>query len=179
HIIGVIHEKDFYELIYRNQTSLRKIVKPVVYTSPNTKISQLLKKLQTNKTHMAVVLDEFGGTDGIITVEDIIEELVGEIWDEHDIVEEFYTKINDTTYLIKGDAEVDDMFDRFDIEDDDEDEGYISVSGWVIYRLGHIPEVGESFDYKNLHVTVTEADQRTVLQVKVTIQETETDKEDE
>ena len=179
HIIGVIHEKDFYELIYRNQTSLRKIVKPVVYTSPNTKISQLLKKLQTNKTHMAVVLDEFGGTDGIITVEDIIEELVGEIWDEHDIVEEFYTKINDTTYLIKGDAEVDDMFDRFDIEDDDEDEGYISVSGWVIYRLGHIPEVGESFDYKNLHVTVTEADQRTVLQVKVRIQETETDKEDE
>ena len=81
--------------------------------------------------------------------------------------------------IIKGDAEVDDMFDRFDIEDDDEDEGYISISGWVIYRLGHIPEVGESFDYKNLHVTVTEADQRTVLQVKVTIQETETDKEDE
>ena len=171
-IVGVIHEKDFYDLMYHNKGPLRRIIKPVIYTSENTKISTVLKQLQGAKLHLAVVLDEYGGTEGIITLEDIIEELVGEIWDEHDTVKEYYTRVDENTWLVKADCEVDDLFDRFDVnwrEDDDDD--FITVSGWAINALEHIPRVGETFDYQNLHVTVTKADQRKVIEVKVEIRE--------
>jgi Hemolysins and related proteins containing CBS domains len=178
-IVGVIHEKDFYELMYHNKGPIRKIIKPVIYTSPNTRISTLLKQLQGAKLHLAVVLDEYGGTEGIITLEDIIEELVGEIWDEHDTVEEFYTKVNDTTWMVKGDAEIDDLIDRFDVDEEDEEFDFITVSGWAIHELGHIPHVGEEFDYKNLHVSIAKADQRKVLEVKVEIHAKKEEEEDE
>lgn len=179
-IVGVIHEKDFYELMYHNNKGpIRRIIKPVIYTSPNTQISTCMKQLQAAKLHMAVVLDEYGGTEGIITLEDIIEELVGEIWDEHDVVEDFYTKVDDYTWTVKGDAEIDDLIDRFGVEEEDEEFDFITVSGWAIAELHHIPKVNEEFDYKNLHVTITKADQRKVLEVKVEIQKEEEDKEND
>lgn len=178
-IVGVIHEKDFYELRYHDRGPVRKIIKQVIYTSPNTAISVVMKQLQTSKLHMAVVLDEYGGTEGIITLEDIIEELVGEIWDEHDIVEDFYQKLDDHTWLVKGDAEIDDLIERFDVEEEDEEFDFITVSGWAIHELSHIPHVNEQFDYKNLHVTVTKADQRKVLEVKVEIRDRKGDGEDD
>ena len=179
-IVGVIHEKDFYELMYHNNKDpIRRIIKPVIYTSPNTQISTCMKQLQAAKLHMAVVLDEYGGTEGIITLEDIIEELVGEIWDEHDVVEDFYTKVDDYTWMVKGDAEIDDLIDRFGVEEEDEEFDFITVSGWAIAELHHIPKVNEEFDYKNLHVTITKADQRKVLEVKVEIQKEEEDKEND
>ena len=179
-IVGVIHEKDFYELMYHNNKGpIRRIIKPVIYTSPNTQISTCMKQLQAAKLHMAVVLDEYGGTEGIITLEDIIEELVGEIWDEHDVVEDFYTKVDDYTWMVKGDAEIDDLIDRFGVEEEDEEFDFITVSGWAIAELHHIPKVNEEFDYKNLHVTFTKADQRKVLEVKVEIQKEEEDKEND
>lgn len=178
-IVGVIHEKDFYELRYHDRGPVRKIIKQVIYTSPNTAISVVMKQLQTSKLHMAVVLDEYGGTEGIITLEDIIEELVGEIWDEHDIVEDFYQKLDDHTWLVKGDAEIDDLIERFDVEEEDEEFDFITVSGWAIHELSHIPRINEQFDYKNLHVTITKADQRKVLEVRVEIRDKEGDEEDE
>ena len=178
-IVGVIHEKDFYELRYHQRGPIRKIIKQVIYTSPNTAISVVMKQLQASKLHMAVVLDEYGGTDGIITLEDIIEELVGEIWDEHDIVEDFYQKLDDHTWLVKGDAEIDDLIERFDVEEEDEEFAFITVSGWAIHELSHIPRVNEQFDYKNLHVTITKADQRKVVEVKVEIRDKQGDEEDE
>lgn len=179
-IVGVIHEKDFYELMYHNNKGpIRRIIKPVIYTSPNTQISTCMKQLQAAKLHMAVVLDEYGGTEGIITLEDIIEELVGEIWDEHDVVEDFYTKVDDYTWMVKGDAEIDDLIDRFGVEEEDEEFDFITVSGWAIAELHHIPKVNEEFDYKNLHVKITKADQRKVLEVKVEIQKEEEDKEND
>ena len=179
-IVGVIHEKDFYELMYHNNKGpIRRIIKPVIYTSPNTQISTCMKQLQAAKLHMAVVLDEYGGTEGIITLEDIIEELVGEIWDEHDVVEDFYTKVDDYTWMVKGDAEIDDLIDRFGVEEEDEEFDFITVSGWAIAELHHIPKVNEEFDYKNLHVTITKADQRKVLEVEVEIQKEEEDKEND
>lgn len=179
-IVGVIHEKDFYELMYHNNKGpIRRIIKPVIYTSPNTQISTCMKQLQAAKLHMAVVLDEYGGTEGIITLEDIIEELVGEIWDEHDVVEDFYTKVDDYIWMVKGDAEIDDLIDRFGVEEEDEEFDFITVSGWAIAELHHIPKVNEEFDYKNLHVTITKADQRKVLEVKVEIRKEEEDKEND
>ena len=172
-IVGVIHEKDFYSMLYsdKDRRYLRRIIKPVIYTSENVKISTLLKQLQKAKLHLAVVLDEYGGTAGIITMEDIIEELVGEIYDEHDTVKEYYEQVNDHTFLVKCTAEIDDMMERFDVEYDEDEYDFITVSGWVIHELDRIPQVGDTFDYKNLHVTVTRADQRRVHEIQVEIDE--------
>ena len=163
-IVGVIHEKDFYALYNSDnpKKSIKTILQSTIFTSPHTKISNLLKQLQSSKMHMAVVLDEFGGTSGIITMEDIIEELVGEIWDEHDVVKEYYQKIDDN-------CEVDDLFERLDIENDDEEHDYITVSGWVINEFEDFPKVNDSFDYQNLHVTVTKMLERKIEEVKVEI----------
>ncbi len=172
-IVGVIHEKDFYSMLYadKDRRYLRRIIKPVIYTSENVKISTLLKQLQKAKLHLAVVLDEYGGTAGIITMEDIIEELVGEIYDEHDTVKEYYEQVNDHTFLVKCTAEIDDMMERFDVEYDEDEYDFITVSGWVIHELDRIPQVGDTFEYKNLHVTVTRADQRRVHEIQVEIAE--------
>ena len=179
HIIGVIHEKDFYDLLYHKKDDLHSIITKVINTSPNTHIYELMQILQREKLHMAVVLDEWGGTDGLITLEDIVEELVGEIWDEHDVVEEFYTKISDNEYLVKGEAEVDDLFERFDIEvKKEEEDDYNSVSGWAIAQLGHIPEVGESFQFENLFVQITKADNRKVNEVRIRVEEKEQEEEE-
>lgn len=172
-IVGVVHEKDFYNLYYHEEakSNVRRIAKPVIYTSENVKISTLLKQLQKAKLHLAVVSDEYGGTAGIITMEDIIEELVGEIWDEHDTVKEYYEQIDENTYLVKCSAEIEDMLERFDVEPDEDDYDFITVSGWIINELGHIPAVGEELDYQNLHITITKADQKKVLEAKVEIRD--------
>lgn len=177
-IVGVIHEKDFYNFYHDEPGPIRRIIKPVIYTSPNVKISALLKQLQKAKLHLAVVLDEYGGTQGIITMEDIIEELVGEIWDEHDTVREYYTKINDSTYLVKCDADIDDMLERFNVKAEEEYD-FITVSGWVIHELEHIPQVNETFQFQNLKVTITKADQRKVLEIRVEILPKEENGEDD
>ena len=167
-IVGVIHEKDFYNLYYNHMGTFKSITQTLLYTSPHVKISSLLKQLQSSKTHMAVVLDEYGGTAGIITLEDILEELVGEIYDEHDQVKEYYKELDPNTYLIECDMDLDDMFEFFGLEDE-EDYAFITVSGWVIHELERIPKVGESFTYKNLVVTVTQTDARKVIEVKVSV----------
>ena len=177
-IVGVIHEKDFYNLYYNHMGTFKSITQMLLYTSPRVKISTLLKQLQSSKTHMAVVLDEYGGTAGIITLEDILEELVGEIYDEHDQVKEYYKELDPNTYLIECDMDLDDMFEFFGLEDE-EDYDFITVSGWVIHELERIPKVGESFTYKNLVVTVTQTDARKVIEVKVSVIQPDQEDEDD
>ncbi|MCH1941175.1 HlyC/CorC family transporter [Holdemania massiliensis] len=177
-IVGVIHEKDFYNLYYNHMGTFKSITQTLLYTSPHVKISTLLKQLQSSKTHMAVVLDEYGGTAGIITLEDILEELVGEIYDEHDQVKEYYKELDPNTYLIECDMDLDDMFEFFGLEDE-EDYDFITVSGWVIHELERIPKVGESFTYKNLVVTVTQTDARKVIEVKVSVIQPDQEDEDD
>ncbi|MBQ3295191.1 MAG: HlyC/CorC family transporter [Erysipelotrichaceae bacterium] len=176
-IIGVLIEKDFYyHLLYEKSTNIKEVLKPVIYTSPQVKISSLLKQFQTSKSHMAIVVDEYGGTQGIITMEDILEELVGEIYDEHDRVIEYYKKLDDNTYLVKADEDIDEMFDHFAIEND-EDYEFNTVSAWVIDILDKIPVKGDSFDFKNMHVEVTDADSKKVNEIKITFKKQEEEKD--
>jgi len=168
-VIGVLHEKDFYyHLFYEKSTNIKSILQNVIYTSPQVKISSLLKQFQKSKSHMAVVCDEYGGTEGIITMEDILEELVGEIYDEHDEVIEYYTKISEDKYLVKCDLDIEDFFEHFKIDEDLEFE-FNTTSAWVIDMFDKIPSVGDNFDYKNLTIKVTKADEKKVNEIEVTI----------
>ncbi len=146
-IVGIIHHRDFEDIRSRGLKSLRTIIKPVPTVSPDTKISKLLTVFQKNKTHLAVVIDEFGGTEGIVTLEDIIEELVGEIWDEHDEVEVDIEKIDDKTYIVDAMAGIDDVLKFFNITDNETEVS--TVNGWVMENTDKIPEVNDAFDYKS------------------------------
>ena len=165
-IIGVIHEKDFHAARYRGQTDVKAITGPMLYTTGNTKISELLRILQKNKAHMAVVVDEYGGTEGIATMEDIVEELVGEIWDEHDEVIEIFRKQPDGSYLIACSADLDDMYDLFQVKGTCD---AATVSGWVMEEVGKVPEVGDHFQSEGLDVTVTKVEHRRVLEIQVRV----------
>lgn len=175
-IVGIIHHRDFEEIRSRGLKSLRTIIKPVPTVSPDTKISKLLTIFQKNKTHLAVVIDEFGGTEGIVTLEDIIEELVGEIWDEHDEVEVDIEKTGDDTYVADGMMNLDDLFKFFKIEDKTTD--VTTVNGWVMEKTDKIPETGDNFDYENLHLEVTETDGRRAAKVKITVAANDCEKEE-
>lgn len=170
-ITGVIHEKDFYQIYFKKSNkSIKDILQKVIYTNENVKVSNVLRQLQAAKSHMAVVVDEYGGTQGIITMEDILEELVGEIYDEHDEIIEYFKKLNSNDYLINCDAHIDDLFDYLGIKtDENEIQDFNTVSGWVIDKMDKIPEVGESFTYKNLLVVVTDADEKEVKEVKISV----------
>ena len=176
-VIGVLHEKDFYYVYYKeSKTEVKQILSKPVYTSEHLKISALLKQLQNSKSHMAVVIDEYGGPAGIITMEDVLEEIVGEIYDEHDEVIEYFKKQEDGTYLVNCDADIEDMFEYFNITPKEEYE-FNTVSGWIIHVLDKIPTVGDNFTYLNLYVEVTDADEKTVNEIKVKIIEEETEKD--
>ena len=170
-IVGIIHHRDFEDIRSRGLKSLRTIIKPVPTVSPDTKISKLLTVFQKNKTHLAVVIDEFGGTEGIVTLEDIIEELVGEIWDEHDEVEVDIEKIDDKTYIVDAMAGIDDVLKFFNIADNETEVS--TVNGWVMENTDKIPEVNDAFNYKNLHIKVIETDGRRASKVKITIKDNE------
>lgn len=167
-IVGVIHEKDFYAARYRGETMVANIKSPVFYTTGNTRVFELLRILQKNKAHMAVVVDEYGGTEGIVTLEDILEELVGEIWDEHDEVIEIFQKQPDGSYLIACSADLDDMYDLFQVKGSC---GAATVSGWVLEQVGRVPEVGDHFQAEGLDVTVTKVEHRRVLEIQVRLLE--------
>ena len=167
-IIGIIHHKDFSRFVKNNGKRLKRIIKPTVYVAETIHLNDLLKLLQQSKEHMAVVVDEYGGTVGIATMEDILEELVGEIWDEHDEVEEDIIEISPCEYSINGSLALDEMLDYFGIEADEEAES-TSVGGFAQEQLGKIPVEGDSFDYENLHITVTEVDQRRVMKIDVLV----------
>ncbi len=174
-IVGIVNQKDVY-YVQGMKNILPKIMIPPVFVIPSMKISQLLSILQKNKSHMAVIIDEYGGTVGIVTLEDIIEELVGEIWDEHDEVVESFEKIGENEYKVLCSADLDDMFEQFGIKNEVD---IPTVSGWVIESFGHIPGIGESFDYENLSVTVTQCDSRHVLEIKVVVNPTEDDEDED
>ena len=165
HIIGTIHQKDFYVGCGVTDKPLEDILSPALFVLENEPISLLLKKLQSAKTQVAVVVDEYGGTCGIVTMEDILEELVGEIWDEHDEEEVFIRKIAPRTYLVDAAMDFDDFAEFFHLSDETE---MTSVSGWVMEKCDRVPEVGDRFDYGDLHVLVTRVDNHRTGEIQVT-----------
>ncbi|MDR2202655.1 MAG: hemolysin family protein [Clostridiales bacterium] len=167
-VIGAVHQKDFYELENKSAAKLKDILKPIVCVSRTMRISASLRLMQKEKVHMAVVVDEFGGTSGIVTMEDIIEELVGEIWDEHDEEEILIKKIDGDTYAVSGLENLETMFETLG-QDVREEFASTTVGGFVIEKMERIPISGESFDYQNLTVTVTKATHKKVVEVKVKI----------
>ena len=174
-IVGMIHNIDFFAALERGDKNIKNAISPVAYATEHMKISTLLTNMQKQKVHMAIVVDEYGGTLGIATLEDILEELVGEIWDEHDEVINYFTKIDDVTYMVDGRAELDKFFTLFGLEGDDEQFETQTVSGWVIEQTGTFPKKFDSFDYKNLTIITNKLTQRRVLDVKVVINPVEDD----
>ena len=158
-IIGVVHEKDFYIARLKKATKIDDLVAPTLYTTGSTQISQLLRTLREQHHHMAVVVDEYGGTEGIITLEDILEELVGEIWDEHDEVTEDFRKQSDGSWLVSGSASVDDLFETLDLPED-EDIDSNTVNGLVQEKTCHLPKVGDHFSLGEYDGVVTRTARR-------------------
>lgn len=165
-IIGVIHEKDFYSLSYYKKDSIDEIICSTLYITKTTKISTLLTKLQHSKLHMAIVVDEFGGTQGIVTLEDILEELVGEIWDEHDDIVENYHKISEKEYIINCNSNMNDIFKILGIDESSE---YSNVNTWIIHQVSKLPQENDTFIYKNLKFTITKVSSKRILEVKIEI----------
>ena len=168
-IIGVVHEKDCFAALQKHDKNvkLENLIGPTLYTTSVTQISALLRTLRESKHHMAVVVDEYGGTAGIITLEDILEELVGEIWDEHDDVVEDVRQQSDGSWLVSGSASVDDTAEELGIKEDDDIDA-VAIGGLVQEKLSRLPKVGDRFIWGDFDGTVTRATNRRVQEVRLT-----------
>ena len=172
-IIGVINQKDLYNNNVKTIKDTEKIIKPVAYVAETLKAAVLLKKMQAKRTHIAIVVDEYGGTTGLVTLEDIIEEIVGDIYDEHDAVTSRDVRpAGDDKYMVAGGANLEDFFEMFDEEIEAD---ATTINGWVMIELDRLPKVGDEFDYESrhklFHVEVTKADARRALMTRITVKD--------
>ena len=172
-IIGIINQKDFHNYVVGENRELEQYIKPVAYVAESIKAAVLLKKMQTKKTHIAIIVDEYGGTTGMVTMEDIIEELVGKIYDEHDAIEmREVTRLYDGSYSVAGGANVEKFFEMVG---EDIDINATTINGWVMIELDRLAKVGDTFTYRSrhkiFHVRVTRADERRALMVQIRIED--------
>lgn len=168
-IVGILHEKDFNILLHDGKTDVSPVIQKCIYLSPSIKISTALGMLQKEKIHLAIVVDEFGGTDGIVTLEDILEELVGEIYDEHDSEEESIKKLGDNTYVIKGDENFEEMLEELDVKWADEETDSTTIGGFVTERLDKMPAPGDKLTAGGMEFEVLKATDKKVQEIKVTV----------
>lgn len=164
HIIGILYQKDFHNFINYSDISIREAVRPALFISKHKKIDDLMKELQQKKFHIAVAMDEYGGTAGIVTLEDILEELVGEIWDEHDKVLPEIEQVDEGEYLVSGKTNVEKLFEYLGREQEFE---VLTVSGWVMETLECIPAKGARFVSQDLEVTVSRMNERRISEVRI------------
>ena len=175
-IVGVVHSKDVFTAKGLTDKPLEELISPPLFIHKGERIDDLLRDLQTNKSHLAVVLDEYGGTLGIVTMEDILEELVGDIWDEHDEVVEDYKEIAENTFRIDCGGNLSDFSEFFDLEIESDS---ITINGWIMEVLDKIPACGDRFSFENLDITVTETDYHRVSLIQVVRNEIEDEDEDD
>jgi len=165
-VVGIIHERDFFKAYIRGVKQIKSFVQEIEFTSEYTRISTLLKQLQKKKVHMAAVSDEYGGLVGIVTLEDILEELVGEIWDEHDEEEVLFGSISEDEYWVDGRCELVSFFELYEMEKRDEEFDSNTVGGWVTETYGGIPPIGETISFENLEIKIVKATKKKVLKVR-------------
>ena len=165
HIVGILHEKDFYKMTHEGCTDITQIMKEPVFAPASLSIGNLLKQFRTSQTHLVILLDEFGGTEGIVTMEDVLEELVGEIYDEHDEVNEEIVEQEDGTLIIDGNMQLQELLDKLEAENEYDTD---TVGGWAAEMLEKVPEVGDSFMLGRHRFTVTEMDGFRVTRMQVT-----------
>ncbi len=165
HIVGILHEKDFYKMTHEGCTDITKIMKEPVFAPASLSIGNLLKQFRTSQTHLVILLDEFGGTEGIVTMEDVLEELVGEIYDEHDEVSEEVVEQEDGTLIIDGNMQLQELLDKLEAPNEYDTD---TVGGWAAEMLEKVPEVGDTFTLGRHQFTVTEMDGFRVTRIQVT-----------
>lgn len=177
-IIGILQIRKFLKAYVENKKlpslkAVKGMLDEVYYTPMTTKIDELLPLLSQNKTNIAVVTDNFGGTLGIVTMEDILEELVGEIWDEDDVVENAIEELGDNVYLVNADETVEDVFDEIGYEDPEEDERFTNllISEWAYEHFSEIPQPGDGFEYHGLQVNVSEIKHNRIMKVRIIVPE--------
>ncbi len=178
-IVGVITNKSFMRLMDEGKQDISEIIQDIIHISDLKLISEALKEMQKNKMHMAVVLDQYGGTKGIVTIEDIIEELVGEIYDEDDEVIPNFVKLSDNEYDMAADLSISDMLEKFDLPEEYIESQVNSVGGLVTELLGHIAKVGETAECGMFKMTVTSADEQKINKIHLEVVKTEDGEEDE
>lgn len=167
-IVGMVHSREILErLIKGKEVSLKDMMSEMTFVHRTMKISNLLGQFQREKNHMAVVIDDYGGTLGLVTMEDLLEELVGDIWDEDDEVITECTHLGDNVYQVSGDMNIEEFFDTIGYAPKDFESDYNTMNGWALEQLEHIPHVGESFEYHMLTVTVEEMDDQRITRLRV------------
>lgn len=175
-IVGIISHRNFFDLyVQQNNFDIKVILRKPYFVISSVKISNLLKELQKNKIHLAVVIDEYGGTSGIISLEDILEEIVGEIWDENDENENLVENINDNTFRFNGKTPIDAFCDLIKISKI-ETSSY-TLSGWISENLGYLPKKGDTLVFKNLKIDIEDVRNRRIQKIIVEIQETNVEQE--
>lgn len=178
-IVGVITNKSFFKLINDGGSDIDSIIQDVIHISDLKLISEALREMQKKKMHMAVVMDQYGGTKGIITMEDIIEELVGEIYDENDEIIPNFTKTAENTYEVSGELSISDMLDNLDLPENTIESSSNSVGGWVMELLGHIASEGETAQSGAFKITVLKTCEQKIQTVRLEISTESTDEETE
>lgn len=176
-IIGMITNKRFFKMLAQGGNDITEIIQDVAHFSDLKLISEALRDMQRSKTHLAVVLDQYGGTKGIVTLEDIIEELVGEIYDENDEVIPSIVKTSENEYEVSGDLSISDMLDQLGLDEDMIESTYTSVGGWVTELLEHIPEQNETAEYGAFKITVLQVKEQSVEKIRLIIDTSETEKD--
>ena len=167
-IIGILHTKDLLEALVRGDAiDLASMVQPAFFVYKTKKLSSLLADFKRNKTHVAIVTDDYGGTVGMVTMEDLLEELVGDIWDEDEEIIQDFVQIDSQHFLISGDLTIRDLFDQLDLPFSNLESNHTSCGGWALEALGHIPQVGETFQFKNMTLTIQEMDDQRVKKLSV------------
>ena len=179
-IIGILHLNHFFkELVDRPQFDLRSILMPVNFVHKTMPLDDVLAVMKTRQCHMVIVTDEYGGTMGCLTMEDVLEQLVGDIWDESDEIVDEFVQTGDDSYEADGNMRIYDFFEELDIDDRDFDDDNATLGGWAIEMLGDYPKVGDSFDYKNLTITVKKLQNLRVTRLAVQVRPLPPEEEEE